>query len=137
MEQENTEAQSSDQMQSTQNMGGQSAQASAADDVSDHKIFAILGYIIPILFFIPLLQDSSKNNAFAKFHANQQLILLICWLGVYVIGRVLLMVFFGLMYLLMPLLQLVLLVVAIIGIVNAAQGTMKELPVIGKYRILK
>ena len=46
-------------------------------DVDNNKALAIVGYIIPILFFIPLLNESSKNSPFAKFHANQQLVLLI------------------------------------------------------------
>ena len=38
---------------------------------------------------------------------------------------------------LLPLLNLAFLVLAIFGIINAAQGQMKELPVIGKFRLLK
>lgn len=38
---------------------------------------------------------------------------------------------------LFSLLGIVFLVLAIIGIINAANGKAKELPVIGKYRILK
>ena len=58
---------------------GQQAEATQTtnDGISDHKMYAILGYILPFLFFLPLLSESSKNNPFARFHANQQLILLI------------------------------------------------------------
>jgi uncharacterized membrane protein len=37
----------------------------------------------------------------------------------------------------MPILNLALLVLVILGVINAAQGTMKELPIVGKFRILK
>jgi hypothetical protein len=47
------------------------------EDIEKNKALAIIGYILPILFFIPLLNDQSKNSPFAKFHANQQLVLLI------------------------------------------------------------
>ena len=112
--------------------------APAADGVSEHKLYAILGYILPFLFFLPLMQESSKNNAFARFHANQQLILLILWIGVqFVLSNVLYMVMSMGAYAIMPILNLAILVLAIMGIVHAAQGQMKELPVVGKFRLLK
>ena len=107
------------------------------DAVGDHKLYAILGYILPFLFFLPLVQDSSKNNAFARFHANQQLILLILWVAVqFVLSNVLYMVMSMGAYTIMPLLNLVILVLAILGIVHAAQGEMKELPVVGKFKLI-
>ncbi len=113
------------------------AEAAQNDDVSEHKLYAILGYILPFLFFLPLLQESSKNNAFARFHANQQLILLIGWAALYVVGNMLVMILYMMGVFLLPLLNLAFLVLAIFGIINAAQGQMKELPVIGKFRLLK
>lgn len=40
-------------------------------DVQNNMIVAVLPYIIPILFFIPILVD--RNSSFCRFHANQQL----------------------------------------------------------------
>ena len=40
-------------------------------DVQNNMIVAVLPYIIPILFFIPILAD--RNSSFCRFHANQQL----------------------------------------------------------------
>ncbi len=113
------------------------AETAQNDEVGDHKLYAILGYILPFLFFLPLLQESSKNNAFARFHANQQLILLIGWVALYVVGNMLVMILYMMGVFLLPLLNLAFLVLAILGIINAAQGQMKELPVIGKIRLLK
>ncbi|MDE6092212.1 MAG: DUF4870 domain-containing protein [Ruminococcus sp.] len=41
------------------------------NDVQQNKIAAVVPYLIPFLFFLPLIMD--KNSAFCKFHANQQL----------------------------------------------------------------
>jgi uncharacterized membrane protein len=109
----------------------------ASNTADDHKLFAIVGYILPILFFVPMVIESSKNNAFARFHANQQLSLLIVWLVVQVaLGQLLYMVLGGGMYMLMPIINLGLLVLVVLGIINAAQGEMKKLPLIGGFSFL-
>jgi uncharacterized membrane protein len=110
--------------------------ATASNDHSDHKLFAILGYILPFLFFLPMLQEGSKNDPFARFHANQQLVILAVWLAVYVVSTVLFSMMYMPLFFLMPLINLALLVLAILGIINAAQGEMKPLPVIGKFELL-
>ena len=48
----------------------------AADDIAANKSIAAVA-CIPALFWIPLINNSSKESAFAKFYANQGLILLI------------------------------------------------------------
>lgn len=107
-------------------------------EVNEQKLYAILGYIIPFLFFLPLVMESSKNNQFARFHANQQLILLIILVGIeFFLTNILhQMIGFG-AYTFMPLIHLALLVLVIMGVINAAQGEMKELPVVGRFRLLK
>lgn len=40
------------------------------NDVQQNKVAAVVPYLIPVLFFLPLIMD--KNSAFCKFHANQQ-----------------------------------------------------------------
>lgn len=40
------------------------------DEVQKNVVPAVLPYLFPILFFIPLIVD--RNSAFCKFHANQQ-----------------------------------------------------------------
>ena len=103
-------------------------------DVEKNKVMAIVGYIIPIMFFIPLVTDA-KNSPFAKFHANQQLVLLICGIGFNVAVMILssILRFLGFI----GIFGLVLFVLAIMGIINAARGEMKPLPVIGGFQILK
>lgn len=94
---------------------------------------AIVGYIIPILFFIPLISDG-KNSPFAKFHANQQLVLLITGVVINIVGGV--VPFLG-WFLILPLGCIFLLVVAIMGIISAAKCEMKKLPLIGNIEIIK
>ena len=106
--------------------------AAGNNDVNDNKAMAIIGYIIPILFFIPLVTDA-KNSPFAKFHANQQLILLIAAIAVNVVGAMI--PFIG-WFLILPLGSIAIIVFAIMGVINAAKGEMKALPLIGEFKII-
>ena len=103
-------------------------------DAESNKALAIVGYIIPILFFLPLVIEASKNSPFAKFHANQQLILLISWFAVHVVGMIIPVIGW---FIILPLGWLFLLVCVILGIISAANGEMKQLPLIGGFTILK
>lgn len=104
-----------------------------SDDVEKNKAMAIIGYIIPILFFIPLVTEA-KNSPFAKFHANQQLNLLIAAVVVNVVGGII--PFIG-WFLLLPIGSIIILVLAIMGLINAIGGKMKKLPIIGGFEIIK
>jgi uncharacterized membrane protein len=106
-----------------------------AQDLSEHRTFAILGYILPFLFFIPLLDEKTKNVPYVRFHANQQLILLIIWAGVYLLSGS--FYGFGLFYTLVQILNIALIVLMIIGAINAYKNEMKELPFVGQFKILK
>lgn len=99
-----------------------------AGGVEHQKLWAVLGYIISILFFVPLLSEETKNRKFSRFHANQQLVLLLVW----IVGAFL-MPFFGLGMLV----YLFALVLAIMGIVNASGGKMKKLPLVGGITLIK
>lgn len=104
-------------------------------DVDNNKALAIVGYIIPILFFLPLVMEQSKNSPFAKFHANQQLVMLIAGFCVQIVGVVTIPLLIG--FAILPLGWLFLLVCAVIGIIGAANGEMKKLPLLGNFIILK
>jgi len=100
------------------------------NEVNNGKVIAILAYIFPILFFLPLLQ--TPKTSYGMFHANQQLILLIAG-------------FVGAAINIIPILGqiasfaigVVTFVFAIMGIISAVQGTNKPLPIIGQFVILK
>lgn len=127
-EQNTTEQQTSEQ----QNEAPQAPAAVSSDDVEKNKAMAIIGYIIPILFFIPLVTEA-KDSVYAKFHANQQLILLIASIGVSVVGSIIPILGW---FIILPLGSIALFVLAIIGLINAAKGQMKELPIIGSFKII-
>ncbi len=96
-------------------------------DIESNKVMAILAYII---FFIPLL--AAKNSKFARFHANQGLVLFIVAI---VSSFVSVIPYIG--YIITSIVSLAVFVLSILGIINAAGGKAKELPVIGKFKILK
>ena len=97
------------------------------DDIEKNKAMGLLAYI---LFFIPLL--AAKDSPFARYHANQGLVLFLCGL----ISSVLWIIpILG--WIIAPILSIVITVLAVIGIINALNGKAKELPIIGKYKILK
>lgn len=128
---------SSNMEETTQGMGEQGTQPQApmgnTSDAEQNKVMAIVGYLIPLLFFVPLVTDA-KNSPFAKFHANQQLVLLIAGIVVNVVGTII--PFIG-WFIILPLGAIALIVIAIIGIINAAKGEMKQLPLIGGFSIIK
>ena len=114
-----------------------SAQVSDTDNV---KLFGILGYVLPVLFFLPLVTEGSKQNTFSRFHSNQQCILFIFWVIItFVIPQLLGFVFsLAVAYaFIMPLLNLFAFVLAILGIVNVMQNKMKPLPLLGSITIIK
>ncbi|MDR3217941.1 MAG: DUF4870 domain-containing protein [Dysgonamonadaceae bacterium] len=104
-----------------------------ANDVANNKVFAILAYF-GILFLVPLL--AAKDSPFARFHANQGLNLFLLTIALYIVFYILLIISYRLA-LIINLVYLVIAVLAILGIINAAKGEMKELPLIGKFRFIK
>ena len=96
------------------------------NDVKSNKVYAVLAYF-GILVLIPIL--AAKDSPYARYHANQGLILFILEIIVIILGRI--VGFLGTIG------GLITFILFIIGIVNAAQGRAKELPVIGKFRLLK
>ena len=105
-------------------------------DAQDNKLMAILAYL-GILFLVPYL--AAKESPFAKFHANQGCTLFIVEIAISILATVLGYIpFIGwILAILMYLLSLGCFVLAILGIINAAKGEAKEIPLIGKYKILK
>ena len=114
-------------------------------DIADNKVMAILAYI---LFFIPLIAGTYKTSPYVKFHTNQGTALFILYAAYGIVQRVLLTIFYvvfshllwGIYVLIsavLGLLWLIPFVLFIIGIVNAANGKAKELPIIGGFKIIK
>lgn len=106
----------------------------SSEDVEKNKAMAIVGYIIPILFFIPLISEDGKKSHFAKFHANQQLNVLLFLVIGQMLGGILAVILIGLLILFVVWVGYI--VFLIMGIMNASKGEMKELPVIGGIKLI-
>ena len=142
-----------DQCAAEQNSGNSSPQAGReetdrfdAGDIQNNKAMAVLSYI-GILVLIPIFV--AKNSPYARYHANQGLILLLAgvvWGMFYSIVAVclsILSLFLPLLWAIsfavisiFGILSLVFLALAIYGIVNAATGKAKPLPVLGRFTLL-
>ena len=113
-----------------------SAAQSSSKEADNDKLMGLLAYL-SILVLVPIL--AASDSKFARFHANQGLLLLICEAVWSAVSGVLGVIFFWIPFISLPLsaLNVVFLVFTIIGIVNVCNGEEKELPIIGKYRLLK
>ena len=106
-------------------------------DINDNKGMSVLAYI-GILFLIPLL--ACPNSRFARYHTNQGLVLFLLELAICVVTSI-----FAFIPVIGPIIGglisavggIFTLVLMILGIINAAQGQAKELPLIGKITLLK
>lgn len=111
--------------------GGPGGGMGEPGDVEKNKVYALLAYVGP-LFLVPLL--AAKDSAFAKYHANQGLILVIGEIGLFIIFGCFFFVIAWIPYIHccaimpVPLLGLACVAYSIIGIINAVNGKMKPLP---------
>lgn len=110
--------------------------ANDAEDIEKNRVFAILAYLW-VLFLVGMV--AAPGSKFAKYHCNQGLVLflasLIALVGCLVIGFIPFVNF--VLVLLVPLLWLGWLVLVVLGIVNAAGGQCRPLPVIGHFDLIK
>jgi len=91
----------------------------------NRTLMACLAYV---LFFIPMITGDSKRDDFVKYHTKQGFALFIVW---FVVAAIVWAVPFLAWNPLISLINLCVLVLFIIGIVNAANGKKQPLPVIG------
>lgn len=109
-------------------------------DIEQNKVMGVLSYL-SWLVLIPLF--GAKQSKFARFHTNQGLVLaiteIVWWIAQSILSSILFAISWRLGFIstILGLVNIAFLVLAIIGIVNAAGGKAKELPIIGKFRILK
>ena len=112
------------------NQGNQAntTEAFSSDDIEKNKTIAGLAYLV---FFLPLI--AAPESSFGRFHANQGLLLLI----VFMVGSIVFGAIPLIGWILMPLFNLALLAFGVMGLVNGLNGQAKELPLFGKFRIIK
>jgi len=106
------------------------------EDAEKNKVMGILAYLGP-LCLVPLI--TAKDSPYAKYHANQGLVLFLVEIacGIITLAGILIPFIGFLFYILHVLLYLVFLVLIILGIINAAAGKCVPLPVIGGVKLLK
>ena len=94
---------------------------------SNEKLMCILAYLI---FFLPLIVIPDSENG--KFHANQGLLVLLLSVALSIIAVI------PILGWIVGLVGWIFVVVLIVmGMINANNMEMKELPVIGKFKIIK
>ena len=97
--------------------------------MESNKLMAAISYIW-ILFLVPLF--AAKDDAFARFHANQGLLLFLASIA---LGIIAIIPFIG--AIISAIGGIVTFVFMILGISNALKGEMKPLPLIGGIVIIK
>lgn len=100
-----------------------------AQEAQQAKAVSVVGYIW-ILFLIPLLV--ARDNRFARFHANQALVLFIISI---INGIIAFIPLIG--WLASGVLSVVLFICMVLGMMNAARGQAKSLPFIGGITIIQ
>jgi len=111
------------------------SEKSKEGDIENGEIgIAILGYILPFLFFVPLLDNNQGKNKFGKFHANQQLICLIFLVVGLFVAQVLRVIFIG--YILFVAMVIFYWGCMLFGIIASIKKETKKLPIIGSIEII-
>lgn len=116
-------------------------------DIQSTSAICGISYFPP-LFFLPLV--TSSNSEFGKFHANQALLALIYCAAAGIVGGVLGFMFgilteipiMGWLFALVGgllgfAIGISAFVMVVIGMINGFTGKAKELPIIGKFTIIK
>ncbi|AYN68254.1 hypothetical protein D1013_13145 [Euzebyella marina] len=95
--------------------------------VKEGKTIAIISYITFIGLIVAVIMNNSKNNAFAQFHIGQSFRIVIASLA----NSVLSWFLPSSLMMISTIISLLILVLIILGIVNAVNGKAEPLPVIG------
>ena len=115
----------SEEQKRTEETSTETEQVSENSKKEDNKLMGILSYI-GVLCLIPLL--TKKDNTFVFFHAKQGVVLFIAEVATVFVAAIPL-----LGWVVAPIVSIIWLILAIIGIVNVLDGKQKELPILGKY----
>lgn len=92
----------------------------------ENVAMAVVAYFI---FFLPLLTDD-KNDPFVKFHVKQSIVLLVAAVIVWFLGRFIPYIGWDIIG---PIGGLVVFVLWLIGVINAASKKQQPVPLIGKF----
>lgn len=101
------------------------------EDISSNKFMAILAYLF-LLVLIPFF--TRKDSPFTKFHVKQGFVLVFIYAAGYILDFFYIIPYVGWIFgILGSVLTVFAVVLSVIGIVGAARGQAKPLPIVGKY----
>ena len=100
---------------------------SPASSPDNAMVMAILAYIGPLVIVSFI---TSKDNPFVKFHIKQGLVLLVIEAVFWAAGS---FIYIPFLWQIIGLLNLAVLVLSVLGIVNAVNKKEAELPVVGQF----
>jgi uncharacterized membrane protein len=114
--------------------------APTSTEMQENKVIFVLSYL-GVLFFLPLV--SCPNSKAGRFHANQGLVLLLTAIAGQIAIAILSSIILAISWRLWAITSLLsttwataMLVLMIIGMMNANRGLQKPLPIIGEVTIL-
>lgn len=100
--------------------------------VAEDKTVAIVSYLTLIGFIVAIVLHGNKKTQLGAYHLRQSLGLMIAFVVCWVVNAIL--VFIPIIgWLMIMALWLGLLVIWLFGLVNAASGKLKPVPVVGEY----
>ncbi len=98
------------------------------EEINDGKSIAIISYLTFIGLIIAFIMNNDKKNAFAAFHIRQVIGLCVTGIALSIVGAI------PILGWLVSLVGSILIIVMwIMGILNAVNKKAKPLPVLGKY----
>lgn len=117
------------------------------EEVLKYKTEAVISYI-PFVSIYYLLTSKYKKSNYLHFHINQGLSLTVCFIAVLFISKILCSLFAvdggygrefvpGIIEFICYILYVIVAFLVGFGILNTTNNQSKELPLIGKYRLLK
>jgi uncharacterized membrane protein len=99
--------------------------------VESRTLMSVLAYI-GILVLVPYFSGDAKKDEFVKFHTQQGMVLLVIEITLFVLAAIVsrvvpMLSIFGV------LIGVGLLILSVLGVVNATKGEKKELPLVGAF----
>ncbi len=98
-------------------------------NIENEKLCAMLSYLL-IGIIWHFADENMKKSSFAHYHAKQGIVFLITGIILSAVAGAI--PFIG-WFILAPLFNLAMVILLVVGILNAAQGKEKELPLIGSF----
>ena len=94
-----------------------------------HTLMAVLSYLGPLVIVSYLVEH---KNPFVKYHIKQGLVLFIIEVALWILSTYFWVLFYQ-FWMIWQIVNFAIVVLAILGIINAMQGKEKELPLVGQF----